>query len=323
MAGLGPPSTTPSRSPAQQSDDSAEYRCVRCSRSASPAAVTHLPCSSQPSQFPLGNCPRLPRDHVPKCVGGIVDTDPILIRIHLQHILRAIRIVLQRRQRLYKPTALTMNEQTRSNFASGSPNRCRISAHSLGGQASLTRRDPRRTNTSPWAEAPRLPSNHRYAMKAGGGNTRASTLSPSSADRTTKPPATRQFAVPRNALRRDKLAKTCPPRQLRQDDKIGPGTGVHGRGTRGDSGMPAGCLRDVTMYLRCTYDILAIYLRCISFVPLQELRHLRRARRDHIPAQREPRPHRQGLKTTWVRRQTRGFVHFTLFSFQIWISVPA
>jgi uncharacterized phage protein gp47/JayE len=43
---------------------------------------------------------RLRRDQVPQTIRRIVAAHPILIRIHLQHILRPIRIVLQRRQAL-------------------------------------------------------------------------------------------------------------------------------------------------------------------------------------------------------------------------------
>jgi hypothetical protein len=48
----------------------------------------------------LRNDPRLRRDQVPEAVGCIVSADTILITIHFQNILRPIRIMLQRRQRL-------------------------------------------------------------------------------------------------------------------------------------------------------------------------------------------------------------------------------
>jgi len=41
---------------------------------------------------------------IPRSIRRIIAADALLIRIHRQHILRPIRIVLKRRQRLNEPT---------------------------------------------------------------------------------------------------------------------------------------------------------------------------------------------------------------------------
>ncbi|GEM_PF-2293591 len=49
---------------------------------------------SEPAQLALRHRPRLRRDEIPECIGGVITADTILVAIHLQHILRPTRIVL-------------------------------------------------------------------------------------------------------------------------------------------------------------------------------------------------------------------------------------
>jgi hypothetical protein len=46
------------------------------------------------SQLPLRHCSRLRRDEVAQTIRGIIPANTILIRIHLEHILRPIRVML-------------------------------------------------------------------------------------------------------------------------------------------------------------------------------------------------------------------------------------
>ncbi len=65
----------------------------------------------EPLHLPLHHCPRLSRDQIPQRVRGIVSADAIFARVHFQNILRAIRVMLQRRQALHQPAAPRTNEQ--------------------------------------------------------------------------------------------------------------------------------------------------------------------------------------------------------------------
>ena len=92
--------------------------------------MTSVAPSSHPPQLPLHHRPRLRRHQIPERIRRIIAADAILVGIHLQHILRPIRIVLQRRQTFQQPRTPLMNEQPSAGTPfPGSPSRCRISAH--------------------------------------------------------------------------------------------------------------------------------------------------------------------------------------------------
>jgi hypothetical protein len=61
----------------------------------------------------LHHHPRLRRHQIPQRIRAIVPAGAILIGIDLQHVLRPIRIMLQRRQRFQQPPAPPMNKQPR------------------------------------------------------------------------------------------------------------------------------------------------------------------------------------------------------------------
>ncbi len=67
--------------------------------------------AGEPPQLPLRHCSRLRRHQVAQTVRGIVAANTILIGVHFEHILRPIRIVLQRRQALNEAGTPRMNEQ--------------------------------------------------------------------------------------------------------------------------------------------------------------------------------------------------------------------
>jgi len=72
---------------------------------------------SQPPQFPLGNCVPLRRDQKSQRIRRVIPAHSILIRIDFEHILRSIRIVLKRRQRLkHRPHRLWMNTVAATHF---------------------------------------------------------------------------------------------------------------------------------------------------------------------------------------------------------------
>ncbi len=67
------------------------------------------PAASKSSQLSLNHHPPLRRAQVPERIAGIVAADALLIRIHLQHVLRPIRIMLHRGQRLNRLPAPSVN----------------------------------------------------------------------------------------------------------------------------------------------------------------------------------------------------------------------
>jgi hypothetical protein len=56
---------------------------------------------------------RLRRDQITQAVRSVIAPNTILIRIHLEHILRPIRIVLQRRQSFHQPRTPLLDEEPR------------------------------------------------------------------------------------------------------------------------------------------------------------------------------------------------------------------
>jgi hypothetical protein len=65
-----------------------------------PSTPQLLDVFSQPRQFPLPHLPRLRGHHVAQRIRAIVPAIPFLIGVHLQHILRPIRIRLEAASRL-------------------------------------------------------------------------------------------------------------------------------------------------------------------------------------------------------------------------------
>jgi hypothetical protein len=63
-----------------------------------------------PDQPPLHYGPRLRRHQIPERIRRIISADAFFIGIHLQHIFRPMRIMLQCRQALQQPPAPPMNE---------------------------------------------------------------------------------------------------------------------------------------------------------------------------------------------------------------------
>jgi len=66
---------------------------------------------SQPPQLPLRHYPSFRRHQIPQTIRRIIAASTILIGIHLQHILRPIRIVLQRRQTFNQSGAPLVEEK--------------------------------------------------------------------------------------------------------------------------------------------------------------------------------------------------------------------
>lgn len=75
-----------------------------CRQRPSPAGLDHI------SQLTLRYDTRLRRHQVPARIRPIIAAEAFLIRIHLQHVLRSIWIMLQRRQTLQRPRTTPMNE---------------------------------------------------------------------------------------------------------------------------------------------------------------------------------------------------------------------
>src|ERR1017187_3001905 len=59
----------------------------------------------------MRNCPRPRRHQVPEAVSGVIPSNAIFIHIHLEHILRPIRVMLERGQALPQPSAALVKEQ--------------------------------------------------------------------------------------------------------------------------------------------------------------------------------------------------------------------
>ena len=66
---------------------------------------------SQAAEFALGHGSRFGGNEITEAVGGVVAAVAVFVRIHFEHILRAIRIVLQRRQAFNEAGTAFMNEQ--------------------------------------------------------------------------------------------------------------------------------------------------------------------------------------------------------------------
>ncbi len=66
---------------------------------------------SQAAQLPLRHRPRLRSDQLPQAVGGIVVAAAV-VGVHLQHVLRPIRVVQHLRQGLGQAGATAVDEKT-------------------------------------------------------------------------------------------------------------------------------------------------------------------------------------------------------------------
>jgi hypothetical protein len=77
--------------------------------------VTRQAVKLQPAQLALRDDSRLRRDQITQTVGRIIATNTVLICIHLQHVFRPIRIMLQRWHAFYEPRTSLVDEQSRRN----------------------------------------------------------------------------------------------------------------------------------------------------------------------------------------------------------------
>jgi hypothetical protein len=75
------------------------------------ASVSTLIKYSQPPELPLRHRSRLRRDQIPEAVGGVIAAEAFFVGVHLQHVFRPIRIMLQCWQRFQQPPATLVDEE--------------------------------------------------------------------------------------------------------------------------------------------------------------------------------------------------------------------
>jgi hypothetical protein len=78
--------------------------------------VWNVVSPSKAAEFTLSDSAGFSCDKVAKTIRRIIPANPIIIRVHFQHVFRPVRVVLKRRQRLYQPPAPLVNEQTGQNL---------------------------------------------------------------------------------------------------------------------------------------------------------------------------------------------------------------